>query len=75
MENTKKLPVENKTTTEEYNNIPVHYCSKCLSLKIMNYDNSISYCDDCGSTEIESTHINNYLQLVKNKKEEDGKRK
>lgn len=49
-------------TTEEYNDEPVFYCKNCLSLKIKvvgGYD----FCDDCGSTHIETTHINNWEKL------------
>lgn len=65
MENTKKSLTEPKTSKEEYNAIPVHYCTNCKSLKIMNYSNNISYCDDCGSTEISSTTIDKYLESKK----------
>ena len=64
---TEKLQQEPKTK-EEYNNIPVHYCTKCLSLKILVYDEETSYCDDCGSTDIAEAHINEVLELQKNKK-------
>lgn len=46
-------------TKEEYNNIPVHYCSNCLSLAIVK-DDKISYdsfCKECGSSEIDLTTI------------------
>jgi hypothetical protein len=42
----------------EYNDIPVHYCPKCLSLKIMWAGvEDISYCDNCGSSETSETDI------------------
>lgn len=62
MENTEKLQ------KEDYNNIPVHYCTKCLSLKILVYDKDTSYCDDCGCTDIEEAHIDEFLKLKNNKK-------
>ena len=40
----------------EYNNIPVFYCKRCLSLKIRGISDSIpdsNYCDSCGSADIE----------------------
>ena len=67
MENTEKLQKESNST-EEYNNIPVHYCTKCLSLKIVVYDEETSYCDDCGSTDIAEAHISEVLEL-QNKKQ------
>ena len=49
-------------TKEEYNQIPVFYCRKCLSLKIRDVehiDNS-EYCDDCGYTDIGETTIDKW---------------
>lgn len=49
-------------TTEDYNNEPVYYCKQCLSLRIKvvgGYD----FCDECGSTNIETTHIENWEKL------------
>lgn len=49
-------------TTEDYNNEPVYYCKNCLSLKIKvvgGYD----FCDDCGSTHITTTHIEEWEKL------------
>lgn len=43
-------------TVQEYNEIPVFYCSKCLSLHIRNIG-EIDYCESCGSTEIRETTI------------------
>lgn len=43
-------------TREDYNNIPVHYCSKCLSLKIRSLMET-DYCEECGSTDIDTIHI------------------
>lgn len=52
--------------TEDYNLEPVHYCEKCLSLRIMALDGN-DYCDICGSTDIEITTINNWEKLYKDK--------
>ena len=30
-------------TKEEYNDIPVYYCTECLSLKIHSYDEKTNY--------------------------------
>lgn len=49
-------------TKEEYNQIPVFYCRKCLSLKIRDVehiDNS-EYCDDCGSTDIAQASVDEW---------------
>ena len=39
---------------DEYNSIPVLYCKRCLSIKVMNISiiEDLDYCDDCGSTDI-----------------------
>ena len=52
----------NKLSKEEYNNEPVYYCSECLSLKIRDIDGT-DYCDKCGSTNINQTHINEWEQM------------
>lgn len=39
-----------------YNEEPVHYCKKCLSLNVKKIDN-IDFCDECGSVEIEQLNI------------------
>lgn len=64
-------------TTEDYNNEPVYYCRHCLSLKIKvvgGYD----FCDECGSTSIATTHIENWEKLYEerygNKFLEDGEK-
>lgn len=52
-------------TTEDYNNIPVHYCTRCLSLKIKILDKYVDYCDNCGSTNIDSCHIDEWQEMYK----------
>lgn len=52
--------------TEEYNKEPVYYCKHCLSLKIIG-DEQFEYCDDCGSTDVESTDIFTWLKMYKEK--------
>lgn len=49
---------------DSYNDVPVYYCKSCKSLKIRIAD-SFDYCDDCGSTEIGSCHINEWLNMNK----------
>lgn len=40
----------------DYNEEPVVYCKRCLSLAIRTEDGT-EYCDKCGSTEVESANI------------------
>ena len=55
MENTKKYQLE-------YNDIPVHYCKKCLSLKILIFNNEVDYCGDCSSADVGVDHIDDVLE-------------
>ena len=41
---------------DDYNSVPVHYCSECMSLKILSVD-GIDYCDKCGNTNIKEANI------------------
>lgn len=43
----------------EYNEVPVHYCKSCLSLKIVNDTGieGLDYCNSCGSTNIDLINI------------------
>ena len=46
-----------------YNNIPVKYCKVCLDLKILSITHNNKeeeYCGKCGSTDIDTSHINNF---------------
>ena len=63
---TETKPVEHKTTKEEYNNSPVLYCVQCLSLRVRQSDN-IDYCDECGGTEIEEIHIQEWEKMYEQK--------
>ena len=54
------------TRQQDFNNVPLHFCSDCLSLKIKvvdlknnknSKDKEISYCEPCGSTNIAKEHI------------------
>ena len=60
------LKITENALQDNYNNEPVFYCKNCLSLKIMAFDNN-DYCDDCGSTIIESAHIDSWKELYKEK--------
>lgn len=51
----------------QYNDIPVLYCKRCLSLRIMNDEILGDYCPDCGSTSIEEGHINEWRRLIREK--------
>lgn len=52
---------------EDYNNEPVFYCNSCLSLKIKTVASGLDldYCDECGSTDIEETHIETWKNLYR----------
>lgn len=58
---------ENSLTKEEYNKIPVYYCKHCMSLHIKTIAMNIDYCEDCGSTNIDSTDIETWKNLSNNK--------
>lgn len=61
--------MDNLREEQNYNDIPVHYCERCLSLKIrfvQGLSNS-EYCDECGSTEVNTMHINDWKITFKNK--------
>lgn len=40
-----------------YNDIPVFYCKKCLSLAIKDDDDGMACCNDCGDIRIGRTTI------------------
>lgn len=52
---------------DEYNSIPVVYCKNCLSIKIMVLDDSMDYCDECGSTDTGSTDIDSWKEMYQKK--------
>lgn len=56
-----------KLSKEEYNSIPVLYCKKCLSLKVMNLVGmeDFDYCDECGVADIGETDIETWRKLYK----------
>lgn len=53
-----------KPGSDYYNDDPVFYCSNCLSLSIRDVD-SDGYCDSCGSTKIESTDIDTWESMYR----------
>lgn len=54
---------------QEYNEEPVFYCKNCLSLKIktVQVDSNLDYCDECGSTDIAQTSIEEWRGIYKNR--------
>lgn len=57
----------NNTDKEQYNDEPVFYCKNCLSLKIKTVvvNSDLDFCDDCGSTDVESAHIDDWKKLYR----------
>lgn len=51
----------------EYNEDPVYYCKRCLSLNIRVDDNGEEFCEDCTSTNIAKTNIFKWEKLYKQK--------
>lgn len=49
-------------TKEEYNEVPVEYCTTCRSLAIVAMDDGTAFCEKCGSTEIAITHIEDWKE-------------
>ena len=52
----------NNLTIDDYNDEPVHYCKQCLSLKIK-IVGKFDFCDDCGSTDIITAHVDEWDKL------------
>lgn len=62
------LDISTETHSKEYyNEEPVTYCKKCLSLKIMSLNDDIDYCDECGCTDTDSTDIETWRELYRKK--------
>lgn len=59
--------LKEKSKLDEYNDVPVYYCKGCLSLKIKTVSEGLDldYCDECGCTEIEQLHIEEWRDLYK----------
>lgn len=60
--------MQNDMTKEDYDAIPVFYCKRCRSLLILSDPEIGDYCPRCGSTEIGSALIHQYLKLVEKDK-------
>lgn len=55
-------------TKKEYNEIPVVYCAHCHSLKVMTIeDMDMCYCAECGSTDMCTGNIYQWLEEENNK--------
>lgn len=54
---------------EQYNEEPVFYCKNCLSLRIktVQVGSNLEYCDECGSTDIEQTNIEEWRAIYKDR--------
>ena len=51
---------------EDFNEEPVMYCKHCLSLRILDLgDADTEYCDECGSTDIEQSSIEDWEVLYR----------
>ena len=62
--------VDMEENNETYNDIPIAYCKKCLSLKVkvLDRDNKEEdYCDECGSTDIGYINIFDWEKMYKEK--------
>lgn len=61
--------MDNLREEVNYNEEPVFYCERCLSLKIrfVNGLSNSEYCDDCGSTDVKSTDIEDWRNKFKNR--------
>lgn len=61
--------MQRSVNKEEYNEEPVFYCTRCLSLaiKCYGYDDNTCYCDKCGCVEISSTDIEKWVRMNERK--------
>lgn len=44
---------------DNYNDEPIFFCNSCLSLRVMSVC-GLDYCDECGSTDIETCHVDDW---------------
>jgi hypothetical protein len=53
--------------SSNYNDEPVFYCKNCLSLKVKMVATGLDldFCDECGSTDIEQAHIEEWRKLYR----------
>lgn len=59
--------MDSQLTKEDYNKIPVYYCSHCLSLAVKGIPSStdFDYCTNCGSVDIKQCSIEEWEELYK----------
>ena len=50
--------------TNKYDEEPVFYCTKCLSLRIRSAL-GMDYCDECGSSDIASCNIEEWERMFR----------
>lgn len=50
---------------KEYNDIPVAFCPRCLSLKIRRTSENEDYCDECGESNIKYTSIEVWMDKAR----------
>lgn len=49
------------TDFNDYDSIPIQYCSKCYSLKVIHDESmGLDYCNDCGCTDIAESSIDEW---------------
>lgn len=59
-----------KKRSEQYDEEPVFYCTKCLSLKILSIEGlDMCYCGKCGTVEVDTTDIHTFKKLEREKLE------
>lgn len=51
----------------KYNDIPVKYCNRCLSLAIVGLEDDMEYCDKCGGIIIDEAHISEWEKKYQEK--------
>ena len=49
----------------DYDKEPVYYCPRCLSLRVKADIADYCYCDNCGSTTIETASIQEWETMYK----------
>lgn len=62
--------IKHNLLVENFNEEPVLYCTRCLSLRIRGMKN-IEYCDQCGSVDVAITNIYDWEERYKKKYKKD----
>ena len=59
------LKTKIKMTTDSYDEEPVYYCRRCLSLKICQVPMVAdkSYCEDCGTIDVATTSFEEWDEM------------